>query len=110
MGECPAEVVGGGHLLDSGVDGLGRLLLRPVRPVAPPHLIHHQRRVIAGMAHRGDPGARRHVIARSQLLRLQRQAQGLGELGVWAIKSKAAAHDLWHIYSVLNVINIFLKM
>lgn len=92
MGKRPAEVVGGRHLLDGGVDGLGRLLLRPVRPIAPPDLVHHQRRVIAGMAHRGDPGARRHVVAWGKLPRLQRQTQGLGKLGVWAIESEASAH------------------
>lgn len=82
MGECPFEVVGGGHLLDGGVDRLGRFLLRPVRPIASPHLIDHKRRVITGMAHRSDPSARRHVVALCQLSRPQRQVQGLGELGV----------------------------
>lgn len=82
MGERPFEVVGGGHLLDGGVDGLRCLLFRPVRPVAPPHLVHHQRRIIARMAHRGDPSARRHIVARCQFPRPQRQAQGLGELGI----------------------------
>lgn len=38
MGERPAEVVGAGHLLDGRLDGLGRLVLRPVRPITPPHL------------------------------------------------------------------------
>lgn len=92
MGERSAEIVGGGHLLDGGVDRLWRLLLRPVRPIAPPHLIHHQRCVITGMTHGGDPGSRRHVVAWRQLLGLQRQAQGLRELGIGAIVSKAAAH------------------
>lgn len=52
MGERPFEVVGGGNLLDGGVDGLGRLLFRPVRMVAPPHLVHYQRHVIAGVPQR----------------------------------------------------------
>lgn len=52
MGERPFEVVDGRRLLDGGIDGLGRLVLRPVCN-APLVSAHHTPSITSGASSPG---------------------------------------------------------